>query len=419
MYIDKKVRYPRGVFKQISCMDNSRDRVPLSAIVGRDALAQRVWQMLAEKSVVLTAERRMGKTYLLYKLWGEAEQQQQAWVQGWLCVYQDLSAASSPLQFVQSVFDKAQDLLSVRRKVAEKTRRFLSRFQDLKIGQIQLPKSSTPEWKEILRSIFADLSEQLPHDRVVFLWDEFPVMLDAIIKQEGGERIAGDILNLLHTLRAEYPRVRMILTGSIGLHHILNKLRRSGFNNPVNNDMDVLSVTPLEHADAVDLARSLLESRSIQCQNLAEVAMDIAIKVDNIPYYIDGVVKRFRYHPQDLPLIIDAERIDREIRSLLVDADNTLHLAHYLDRIADYYGEVDSELVRSILDTVSAEQQSIATKDIIKIIQNSSSVPILEQLIRDLIKLLEQDHYLAKDSIDLKYRFRYSLIRQYWQCQRG
>jgi hypothetical protein len=400
-------------------MNNNRDRVPLSAIVGRDTLAQRAWQMLTEKSIVLTAERRMGKTYLLYKLQGEAEQQQQDWVQGWLCLYQDLSGCSSPLEFVQSVFDTAQELLGLRRKVAEETRRFLSRFQELKVGSIQLPKSAIPEWKGILRSIFADLSKQLPEDKVVFLWDEFPVMLDKIIEQEGGERIAGEILNLLHTLRAEYPRVRMILTGSVGLHHILNKLRQSGFNNPVNNDMDVLSVTPLAADIAVDFARSLLESKAIPCQDVAATAATIAQEVDYIPFYIDGLVKRFRYHPQEQPLPIDAELIRREIGSLLVDADNTLHMAHYLDRIKNYYGDVDSDLVRLILDTVAAEDQPIATKDIIKIIQNSSPSPLPEQMIRDLLKLLEQDHYLAKDSIDLKYRFRYSLIQRYWQCQRG
>jgi hypothetical protein len=390
----------------------------LSAIVGRDALAQRVWQILAEKSIVLTAERRMGKTYLLYKLWGEAEQQQQDWVQGWLCVYQDLSAASSPLQFVQSVFDKAQGLLSVRRKVAEKTRRFLSRFSELKIGQLQLPKSATPEWKEILRSIFADLSEQLPEDRVLFLWDEFPVMLDEIVKQEGGDKIAGEILNLLHTLRAEYPRIRTILTGSVGLHHILNKLRQSGYNNPVTNDMAVVSVEPLTDNFAIELARSLLESKEIKCQNLVATAETIAQEVDNIPFYIRGTIDRFQYHP-DRQLTIDVDTIRQEIRSLLVDADDSWHMAHYLKRIANYYGDVDSELVRSILDIVADEQQSISTKDIIRTIQNSSQSAIPEQLIRDLLKLLEQDHYLTKDSIDLKYKFRYSLIRRYWQCQRG
>jgi AAA+ ATPase superfamily predicted ATPase len=401
-------------------MSNSkRDRVPLSAIVGRDALAQQAWQMLEEKSIVLTAERRMGKTYLLYKLQGEAEQQQQNWVQGWLCLYQDLSGCSSPLEFVQSVFDTAQHLLGRRNKVAEQTRRLLSRFQELKVGPIQLPKSAIPEWKGILRSIFADLSEQLADDRVVFMWDEFPVMLDEITKQEGGTKIAGEILNLLHTLRAEYPRVRMILTGSVGLHHILNKLRQGGFNNPVNNDMNVLSVTPLEKDFAIGFARSLLESSNINCQDIATTATTIAQEVDNIPFYIDGVVKRFRYHPQAVPLSIDVEMIQQEVRSLLVDADNTLQMQNYLDRIENYYGKIDSELVRQILDVMADEEQPIATKDIIKIINNASSPPIAEQLIRDLLKLLEQDHYLIKDPIDLKYTFRYSLIRRYWQCQRG
>ncbi len=400
-------------------MSNSnRDRVPLSAIVGRDALAQQAWQMLKEKSIVLTAERRMGKTYLLYKLQGEAEQQQQNWAQGWLCLFQDLSACSSPLEFVQSVFDTAQKLLGLRRKAAEETRRFLSRFQELKVGPVQLPKSAIPEWKGILRSIFADLSEQLPNDRVVFMWDEFPVMLDEIIKQEGGAKIAGEILNLLHTLRAEYPRVRMIITGSVGLHHILNKLRQSGFNNPVNNDMDVLSVAPLEKDFAIGFARSLLESNNIKCQDLAVTAATIAQEVDNIPFYINEIVKRFCYHPQDIPLVLDVEMIRQEVRALLVDADNTLQMENYLERIENYYGKIDSELVRLILDVVAEEEQPIATKDILKIINNASSPPIAEQLIRDLLKLLEQDHYLIKDPNNLKYTFRYSLIRRYWQCRR-
>jgi hypothetical protein len=152
---------------------------------------------------------------------------------------------------------------------------------------------------------------------------------------------------------------------------------------------------------------------------LAATAATIAQEVDYIPFYIDGLVKRFRYHPQEQPLPIDVELIRREMRSLLVDADNTWHMAHYLDRIKNYYGDIDSDLVRLILDTVAAEDQPIATKDIIKIIQNSSQSPLPDQSIRDLLKLLEKDHYLAKDSIDLKYRFRYALIRRYWQCQRG
>jgi predicted AAA+ superfamily ATPase len=92
------------------------DRVPLSEIVGRDDLAKQVWQTLVEKSIVLTGERRMGKTYLLYKLRGEAEQNQQNWVSGWHCLFQDLSECSTPLEFVQKVLDEAQRLLGFWKK---------------------------------------------------------------------------------------------------------------------------------------------------------------------------------------------------------------------------------------------------------------------------------------------------------------
>jgi hypothetical protein len=289
-------------------MTNSHNRVPLSAIVGRDALAQTVWQMLADRSVLLTAERRMGKTYLLYKLQGEAEQQQQNWISGWYCIFQDLSRASSALEFVQSVFDRAEAHLSRRKKIAETTRRFLSHFSELKVGPVQLPKAATAEWKNILTKIFADLSEQLPDDRIVFLW------------KEGGEMVAGEILNLLHALREEYPRIRMVLTGSVGLHHILHKLRQSGYNNPATNDMAVVSVPPLEQNFAVELARSLLESKAVPCQDVAATAESIATEVDNIPFYIQGVVERFQYHPQNRPLVIDVERIRQEVQQVLVDA---------------------------------------------------------------------------------------------------
>jgi hypothetical protein len=401
-------------------MTNSSNRIPpLSAIVGRDVLAQRVWQMLADRSILLTAERRMGKTYLLYKLQGEAEQQQQNWIQGWYCIFQDLSRASSPLEFVQSVFDQAELRLSGKRKIAEKTRRFLNRFSEFKVGSVQFPKAATAEWKNILTAIFADLSEQLPDDRVVFLWDEFPVMLDSIISKEGGEIIAGEILNLLHTLRAEYPGIRMILTGSVGLHHILHKLRQSGYNNPVTNDMTVLSLPPLEQIFAVDLARSLLESKEVPCQDIIATAEKIAQEVDNIPFYIHGVVERFQYHPQNRPVNIDVTTIRQEVQAVLVDADDSWHMAHYLKRIENYYGAANSIVVRSILDIVAEQQQPILTREIIKMVQGATEEPMAEQGIRDLLMLLEQDHYLSKDPIDLKYQFRYSLIRRYWQSKRG
>jgi AAA+ ATPase superfamily predicted ATPase len=388
---------------------------PLNEIIGRDALARQVWQTLEQKSIVLTAERRMGKTYLLYKLWGEAKQKQLDWIQGWECVFQDLSGCSTPIEFVQSVFDRSQDLLSKRKRNGERIIKFLSRFQEIKVGMLQLPKAATTEWKELLTSIFADLS-QLPDDRVLFLWDEFPVMLDEIIKRENETQNARDILNHLHTLRAEYPRIRMILTGSIGLHHVLTRLRQDGYNNPVTNDMAVLSVEPLAPEFAFELAESLLLVREVQSSaNFPEIAKSIAREVDCIPFYIDRVIEKIRYSTTT----IDTDRIRSMVKESLLDADNSWHMGHYLERIGNYYGAANSELVENILDLV-AEEEPISTKEIVRIIKAASQASVVpERTIREMLELLTRDHYLQKDSSDLSYRFRYPLIQRYWQYQRG
>ena len=152
---------------------------------------------------------------------------------------------------------------------------------------------------------------------------------------------------------------------------MLLRSRQSGYNNPVTNDMAVISVSPLEHNFAVDLARSLLESKQVRVDDLAATAESIAREVDGIPYYIREVVSRCQYHQ----LAIDANAIQQMVRESLTDADNRWHMAHYLDRIANYYGNNQSELVRSILDIVAAGR-SIATKEIINIVRGS----ILDQI---------------------------------------
>jgi hypothetical protein len=204
------------------------------------------------------------------------------------------------------------------------------------------------------------------------------------------------------------------LTGSVGLHHVFSKLRQSGYNNPVTNDMAVVSVEPLTHSFAVDLARSLLESKQVKVDDLATIAESIATEVDGIPFYIREVINRCQYQQ----LAIDTNVIQQMVRESLTDADNRWHMAHYLDRIGNYYGNDKSELVRSILDIVAAER-SISTREIIDIMCGSVPDPISEQSIRELLTLLERDHYLIKDLQDLKYKFRYALIQRYWQFQRS
>lgn len=68
--------------------------IPPSEVIGRDQLLAQLWRVLKRQSLVLTAERRMGKTSILRKMEAEAP----AGVQ---VVFHELEHINTPLEFVQ------------------------------------------------------------------------------------------------------------------------------------------------------------------------------------------------------------------------------------------------------------------------------------------------------------------------------
>ena len=146
----------------------------------------------------------------------------------------------------------------------------------------------TTQWKVLLSKIIEDLVEN--QDRqVVLLWDEMPYMLD---KME--DRDAMEVLDVLRSLRQTYPKIRMVFTGSIGLHHIVNQLKKLGYSNEPTNDMYPVDIKPLSLADATKLSDLLIKGERIATvaeQNIPEV---IAESVGCIPFYIHHLISSFR-----------------------------------------------------------------------------------------------------------------------------
>jgi predicted AAA+ superfamily ATPase len=75
-------------------------------VVGRDGLIVDLWDKLERHSVLMTAERRMGKTSVLRKM---SNQQ----VEGVIAFYWDLENVQSPEELVQDIFNKVSDGRSV------------------------------------------------------------------------------------------------------------------------------------------------------------------------------------------------------------------------------------------------------------------------------------------------------------------
>jgi len=83
--------------------------------------------------------------------------------------------------------------------------------------------------------------------------DEVPVAIGNIARNEGANE-ANLLLQTLRALRRRGSRLRWIVCGSVGFHHVL---RHCGATQGVLNDLVNLPLGPLEPRDATELAQRL------------------------------------------------------------------------------------------------------------------------------------------------------------------
>lgn len=362
-----------------------------------------MWEILEGRNIYMNDLRRVGKTMILRKMELEPKQ-------GFLVVKRDLGGFHSAAEFATQAYRDSFHLLSAKKKTLRRMADFLKDLSGTEIGGIiKLPDGKAAPWKEILRRTFFDLQDVLEEMNLlmVFLWDEVPFLLDNVIKH-GDPKAAEEILDTLRSLSQDYPRVRMVLTGSIGLHHILLSLRAKGYAHSPLNHMERVAPGPLEPTDAEQLARELISGIEQPCPDLNGCSRELAGSVGCVAFYIHKLASRLPNRP------ITIELIKQTLQEELLHPDNDWDLAHYRNRVRTYYG-AEEQVVLHILDSVAVSESSLSFAAIRKQVASQSSFDDEERL-RELLHLLQQDHYLNHEPSG--YRFRYPLIRRWWLLNR-
>jgi hypothetical protein len=81
----------------------------------------------------------------------------------------------------------------------------------------------------------------------------------------------------------------MILTGSIGLHHVVKALKQEGLSNESLNDTHKLNLPSLNELDAKELVNKLVYGEQLQWESEATLTI-LTQSVDYVPYYIHHTV---------------------------------------------------------------------------------------------------------------------------------
>jgi hypothetical protein len=375
-----------------------------SEIFGRDKLVARLWEVLSRQSLILTAVRRAGKTSVITKMMAEVPED-------CLPIFRDLEQVHSVLEFAELVFEDVENYLSGRTRVVEKARNFIKQLSGVEAAGIKIPTVAAPHWKKVLTHIIEDIVEN-QECRVIFFWDEMPMMLDNIKKREG-EQVAMEVLDTLRAFRQTYPNLRMVFTGSIGLHHVVTALKQKGYSSSPTNDMYVEEVPPLSADSAEELARLLITGEQIQTVDPAITAQAIAQGVDCVPFYIHHVVDQLRQSGGST----DAIAIEELITACVTDEKNCWDLEHYRERIQTYYAADEQTLALHLLDILAVAALPLSFDELFNLLQIRVATEDQEQ-VRHVLKMLQRDHYLTRES-DGKFCFRFQLIQRWWRWERG
>lgn len=381
--------------------------LPLKDIIGRENLVAQLLGAIDVQSIVLVAERRTGKTHVLDKFKAAAPSD-------WVVIKRDIGAIRSASEFVNYVMADLYPHLEARTNFKNWLQSIGEQLGGTQIGPVKLPNFTSRQWKQVLGDAVAHLDDVAGIQRVVFLWDELPWMLEAIAQHNQQE--AMELLDMLRGLRQRHhDKLRMVFTGSLGLHHIVRELKKAGYNNTPVNDMLPIEVEPLTTAHAVNLIERLFTDNQLQAAT-PDLYEKTVKALDCIPFYIHHVVSALLKNPALAGQPIGLPQIETVISHGIHSSNNLWDLQHYEERTFAYYGTQQAECL-AMLDVVACSNESLSTADTIK--RAKAAFPLVEQQQWiELLRLLERDHYFARDAVG-GLAFKFTVVKRWWLWHRG
>ena len=368
-------------------------------ILGRDQVVEECWRELKDRSLLITAERRSGKTQLLRLLAARLPADTHT-------TYLDLEGTRTRGGFADAVLESLGPIIPDRRL----GHRALGALR--RVRHKSVPTIDSARWSNSLERTFESLIRERPAWRFVLLWDEIPLLLHQISREEG-PAAACEVLDRLRAIRHDdrfRDQIRMVFTGSVGMHIIIDELRAAGYRNDPLNDLADLDLPPLSADDATDLAQRLLAGSGLTSLS-PHLPGAIAALSDGVPHYVHGLVREIEREvaPRDV------NQLEPWLDDWLASAPNPWKLAYFEDRIHTYYPDPTRALAFEILDLIAVEPAQ-PTTELNRGVRHK--VDADHEQVRKVLRSLVLDHYISGDPTN-GYRFRRSLLRRYWRLSRA
>ncbi len=358
----------------------------------------------AGKNLLMPGPRRLGKTFVLQRL------EERAGKHGYVAVSVDVSHCRDERAF----FAKLCQAIEHKRGQGDS----LLKSLQLRLKQVFHGASTSPDswwqaalnldWETFAEHLITTLAED-PDHRWAILIDELPVFLLHLEDTPNGLAQVKGIAYRLREFRERLPRLRWLMTGSIGLEPLA---RRGEYLGAFNN-LEPFELLPLSSQAACALLKDwaqtgLFEHRQQISDHEAEAI--VAASGWLSAYYLEAFGKQLHGNPAaDAGTAL--ERV-AEARKRLLQPTNRNYFETWPEHIRKNFAEPIRGRLFALLAYLADFENGLSTDGLLPAL-NEAALPR-----RDLLRLLntlEEDGFIVRDLDADRHRFRMELLRLWWQ----
>lgn len=376
---------------------------------GRNADVAAIYKLFeAGVDISMPGPRRLGKSFLLDRVVEAGP------VRKWHAVKVEVSGAQDTRGFFRQVCAK----IGGERSVGEQTLAWLLQ----RLGQAIDPRTdASGAWYQAFISMdhetyFERLIKTLHEDkqrRWALLVDELPIFLKALHDQGAdGLAAARHFMNQLSRMRADYPNVRWLITGSIGLE----PLAQAGNYMGVLAKFQTWGLATLTEAEAVDFVTDLAHTGRLLDRQVisAEEAQAIVSEVGwRSAYYLEALAKKLSGAPAHTAEHAST-RIQEAMEKLLQPAELPTFDV-WEEHLRKHYADQERAIAVAVLTALAPHPQGLGLDIVLAAINRPD---FSKDALRTLLMRLDVEGFVSIDNweaADPSATFRNVLLRRWWQ----
>jgi hypothetical protein len=380
-------------------------------LYGREEFIDHLWQLIDRNNILLLAPRRFGKSGVMRHVLMRPRP-------NFLPLSFELEDVDSPEEFVWRVTrellkqDILQSLLSKAKRLPKTLAGWVKdNFDEAEFegAKLKFKKDIKEDWREAAKRMLTELEKA--DKTIIFLFDEFPAMLDRLIEKQG-EPVARDFLAWFRTVRMEQKDVlrrhRFIVAGSVGIDQILRKLGAAD----KLMDFARLTIEPLDETTALQLASDLARSCSVNC-NDAILGRLFELIGAPVPYFIHIFMSQLAQLPRTQRADFSVADLERVYTERVLGPTCRHYFHHYSGRL-QRYGKTGEKAAVAVLRAV-AGQGRISRPALFDIYRKARGKTASDQAFDELMADLEYEWYLSLDTGTNEFHFRLKVMQDWWR----